>query len=325
MKFEELFCWRSDACAEHRFSCWAFVCTQISTSWTLQTLISARMHDLTAWIDAHRYAQVVLPEMLNCSFCTSWGICFGPMWMPVHSGWQRFGLERLWFLWGCQRVVPPSVAWGCDAAASGRFQGLLSEELWRRLLPNNRSVASAFQWWPGCFSMLAFLRPLFPCICQFAYQDLPTCKPDQTGMSLLKAKDMQRTFNVLPSSIVQRQALSAIARTGFTMAKLGSGGTTGGGGLYGDGRAPRVKSVTQKDPKWARKHFKTACWKVFVGILILFLWCNADAADRGSTGMMIWYDDNICQEKQIDSIGTGKHRIHPKQETHPKAFTAGYS
>ncbi len=37
-KFEELFCWRSDACAEHRFSCWAFVCTQISTSWTLQTL-----------------------------------------------------------------------------------------------------------------------------------------------------------------------------------------------------------------------------------------------------------------------------------------------
>lgn len=68
-------------------------------------------------------------------------------------------------------------------------------------------------------------------------------------MSLLKAKDMQRTFNVLPSSIVQRQALSAIARTGFTMAKLGSGGTTGGGGLYGDGRAPRVKSVTQKDPK----------------------------------------------------------------------------
>lgn len=74
-------------------------------------------------------------------------------------------------------------------------------------------------------------------------------------MSLLKAKDMQRTFvkklrlDVLPSSIVQRQALSAIARTGFTMAKLGSGGTTGGGGLYGDGRAPRVKSVTQKDPK----------------------------------------------------------------------------
>ena len=48
-----------------------------------------------------------------------------------------------------------------------------------------------------------------------------------------------------------------------------------------------------------------------------------DAADRGSTGMMIWYDDNICQEKQIDSIGTGKYRIHPKQETHPKAFTAG--
>lgn len=31
------------------------------------------------------------------------------------------------------------------------------------------------------------------------------------------------------------EALNAIARTGFTMAKLGSGGTTGGGGLYGDG------------------------------------------------------------------------------------------
>jgi len=31
------------------------------------------------------------------------------------------------------------------------------------------------------------------------------------------------------------EALNAIARTGFTMKKLGSGGTTGSGGLYGDG------------------------------------------------------------------------------------------
>ena len=39
------------------------------------------------------------------------------------------------------------------------------------------------------------------------------------------------------------QALSAIARTGFTMAKLGSGGTTGGGGLYGDGPGHPVDRV----------------------------------------------------------------------------------
>lgn len=34
---------------------------------------------------------------------------------------------------------------------------------------------------------------------------------------------------------VSEEALSAVARNGFTMAKMGSGGTTGSGGLYGEG------------------------------------------------------------------------------------------
>ena len=143
-------------------------------------------------------------------------------------------------------------------------------------------------------------------------------------LKICKTVKLWRTFNVqktrldvLPSSIVQRQALSAIARTGFTMAKLGSGGTTGGGGLYGDGRAPRVKlclrKPQQKDAKgetdsealgkMSKETFQNSMLEgFFVGILIVVSWCNY-AADRGSKGMMIWYYDNILQEKQIDSIG----------------------
>ncbi|CAK9034764.1 unnamed protein product [Durusdinium trenchii] len=48
------------------------------------------------------------------------------------------------------------------------------------------------------------------------------------------------------------EALSAIARTGFTMAKLGSGGTTGGGGLYGDGTY-FGDSITKADEYARRK------------------------------------------------------------------------
>jgi len=48
------------------------------------------------------------------------------------------------------------------------------------------------------------------------------------------------------------EALSAICRTGFTMAKLGSGGTTGGGGLYGDGTY-FADSITKADEYARRK------------------------------------------------------------------------
>lgn len=48
------------------------------------------------------------------------------------------------------------------------------------------------------------------------------------------------------------EALSAIARTGFTMSKLGSGGTTGGGGLYGDGTY-FGDSITKADEYARRK------------------------------------------------------------------------
>eukprot|EP00931_Biecheleriopsis_adriatica_P115098 TRINITY_DN90935_c0_g1_i1.p1 TRINITY_DN90935_c0_g1~~TRINITY_DN90935_c0_g1_i1.p1 ORF type:complete len:783 (+),score=232.79 TRINITY_DN90935_c0_g1_i1:85-2433(+) len=48
------------------------------------------------------------------------------------------------------------------------------------------------------------------------------------------------------------EALSAIARTGFTMAKLGSGGTTGSGGLYGDGTY-FGESITKADEYARRK------------------------------------------------------------------------
>jgi hypothetical protein len=48
------------------------------------------------------------------------------------------------------------------------------------------------------------------------------------------------------------EALSAIARTGFSMAKLGSGGTTGGGGLYGNGTY-FADSITKADEYARRK------------------------------------------------------------------------
>lgn len=48
------------------------------------------------------------------------------------------------------------------------------------------------------------------------------------------------------------EALNAIARTGFTMKKLGSGGTTGGGGLYGDGTY-FGDSITKADEYARRK------------------------------------------------------------------------
>lgn len=47
------------------------------------------------------------------------------------------------------------------------------------------------------------------------------------------------------------EALNAIARTGFTMKKLGSGGTTGSGGLYGDGTY-LGDSITKAD-EYARR------------------------------------------------------------------------
>lgn len=48
------------------------------------------------------------------------------------------------------------------------------------------------------------------------------------------------------------EALNAIARTGFTMKKLGSGGTTGSGGLYGDGTY-LGDSITKADEYARRK------------------------------------------------------------------------
>merc|ERR1719188_382277 len=48
------------------------------------------------------------------------------------------------------------------------------------------------------------------------------------------------------------EALSAIARTGFSMTKLGSGGTTGGGGLYGSGTY-FADSITKADEYARRK------------------------------------------------------------------------
>lgn len=48
------------------------------------------------------------------------------------------------------------------------------------------------------------------------------------------------------------EALTAIARTGFTMAKLGSGGTTGSGGLYGNGTY-FADSITKADEYARRK------------------------------------------------------------------------
>ncbi|CAJ1376193.1 unnamed protein product [Effrenium voratum] len=77
------------------------------------------------------------------------------------------------------------------------------------------------------------------------------------------------------------EALSAIARTGFTMAKLGSGGTTGSGGLYGDGTY-FADSITKAD-EYARR-------KVEKGE---FAGCRAAALCRVLGGRHFYMDKDV--------------------------------
>lgn len=81
------------------------------------------------------------------------------------------------------------------------------------------------------------------------------------------------------------EALSAIARTGFTMAKLGSGGTTGGGGLYGDGTY-FGDSITKAD-EYARRKVEHGEFKG----------CRAAAICRVLGGRHFYMDKDV-QEKE---------------------------
>mmetsp|Transcript_25681 Transcript_25681/g.45246 ORF Transcript_25681/g.45246 Transcript_25681/m.45246 type:complete len:567 (+) Transcript_25681:611-2311(+) len=80
------------------------------------------------------------------------------------------------------------------------------------------------------------------------------------------------------------EALKAISRTGFTMAKLGSGGTTGGGGLYGAGTY-FADSITKAD-EYARR-------KVEKGE---FAGCRAAAICRVLGGRHFYTDKDVMDE-----------------------------
>eukprot|EP00933_Yihiella_yeosuensis_P069952 TRINITY_DN7713_c1_g1_i2.p1 TRINITY_DN7713_c1_g1~~TRINITY_DN7713_c1_g1_i2.p1 ORF type:complete len:811 (-),score=203.45 TRINITY_DN7713_c1_g1_i2:87-2483(-) len=80
------------------------------------------------------------------------------------------------------------------------------------------------------------------------------------------------------------EALSAIARTGFTMAKLGSGGTTGGGGLYGDGTY-FADSITKAD-EYARRKVEKGEFKG----------CRAAAICRVLGGRHFYTDKDVMEK-----------------------------
>lgn len=80
------------------------------------------------------------------------------------------------------------------------------------------------------------------------------------------------------------EALSAIARTGFTMAKLGSGGTTGGGGLYGDGTY-FGDSITKAD-EYARRKVENGEFKG----------CRAAALCRVLGGRHFYMDKDVLEK-----------------------------
>jgi ankyrin repeat protein len=83
------------------------------------------------------------------------------------------------------------------------------------------------------------------------------------------------------------EALSAIARTGFTMAKLGSGGTTGGGGLYGNGTY-FADSITKAD-EYARRKVEEK--GVFKG-------CRAVALVRVLGGRHYYTDKDVTEAQK---------------------------
>eukprot|EP00434_Breviolum_minutum_P035181 symbB.v1.2.031136.t2/scaffold3581.1/size55290/5 len=99
------------------------------------------------------------------------------------------------------------------------------------------------------------------------------------------------------------EALSAIARTGFTMAKLGSGGTTGGGGLYGDGTY-FGDSITKAD-EYARRKVEHGEFKG----------CRAAAICRVLGGRPGEREAEVCQACPGRSLQQHRRRS-PQGEEH---------